>query len=83
MRRMRSTTERFLTFTKSFIFSLLLRRVNLVMTPVDSFFETFPPLGLISSIKLYVTPLFSITNGALGEERRLLMRYDLPTWLSP
>ena len=56
-----------------------LLRVNLVITPVDSIFALLPPLGFKSSMKLYDFPAFVITNGELGDDNKLLIRYDLPT----
>lgn len=52
-------------FIKSFIVSLLLLIVNLVITPVDSVLEVLPPLGFKSSIKLYSLPLLTMTKETL------------------
>ena len=71
--------ERFLIFIKSFIVSLLLLIVNLVITPVDSVLEVLPPLGFKSSIKLYSLPLLTMTKGDSAVDNRLLIRYDFPT----
>ena len=69
-----STTDKLRTFTKSLIVEQPWLRVKRVITPVDSILALFPPLGFISSMKLYDFPALVMTKGEFGEDNRLLIK---------